>query len=125
LGALSQAAEQAGSAAETALAVSHYQAAVDADEVDLALIEALLMYICGEGPYKREEDPDAAPGAVLVFLPGALRGAYALLLGVPTVKAAIVLFQCRVSRSAILPRAGRPGSEACGYHVQAGTRSSG
>ena len=39
--------------------------------MDLALVEALLMYVCGEGVYKREEeDPNAAQGAVLVFLPG-------------------------------------------------------
>ena len=65
-----QAAEQAGSAVETALAVSRYQAATDADEVDLDLIEALLLYICGEGPYKRDEDQNVPMGAVLVFLPG-------------------------------------------------------
>ena len=42
-----------------------------ADEVDLALVEALLMYVCGEGAYQREgEDPDAVQGAVLIFLPG-------------------------------------------------------
>jgi ATP-dependent RNA helicase DHX36 len=54
----------------SALAVSQYQAATDADEVDLDLIEALLMYICGEGPYRRAEEQDSSPGAVLIFLPG-------------------------------------------------------
>ncbi len=54
--------------AESAIAVSQYHANTDADEVDLALVEALLMYVCGEGVYKREgEDPKAAQGAVLVF----------------------------------------------------------
>lgn len=32
--------------ANAALALSHYQAATDADEVDLDLIESLLSYIC-------------------------------------------------------------------------------
>lgn len=57
--------------AESAIAISQYHANTDADEVDLALVEALLMYVCGEGVYKREgDDPKAAQGAVLVFLPG-------------------------------------------------------
>ncbi len=55
----------------SALAVSRYQASTDADEVDLSLIEALLMYICGEGPYSRAEEQGASLGAVLIFLPGA------------------------------------------------------
>lgn len=56
---------------DSALALSQYHAATDADEVDLDLIEALLMYICGEGPYKRAEEYDLTLGAVLIFLPGA------------------------------------------------------
>lgn len=68
-----QASESMDAEAESAIAVSQYHANTDADEVDLALVEALLMYVCGEGVYKREgEDPDAAQGAVLVFLPGKL-----------------------------------------------------
>ena len=66
-----QAAQATGHVEVSALAVSQYQASTDADEVDLALIEALLMYICGEGPYRRAEEQDAALGAVLIFLPGA------------------------------------------------------
>ena len=66
-----QAARSVDAEAESAIAVSQYHANTDADEVDLALVEALLMYVCGEGAYKREgEDPDAAQGAVLIFLPG-------------------------------------------------------
>lgn len=65
-----QAAQATGHVEVSALAVSQYQASTDADEVDLALIEALLMYICGEGPYRRAEEQDAALGAVLIFLPG-------------------------------------------------------
>ena len=66
-----QAAQSVDAEAESAIAVSQYHANTDADEVDLALVEALLMYVCGEGAYKREgEDPDAAQGAVLIFLPG-------------------------------------------------------
>ncbi len=68
---LVQAAQASGHVEVSALAVSQYQASTDADEVDLALIEALLMYICGEGPYRRAEEQDAALGAVLIFLPGA------------------------------------------------------
>ena len=48
------------------------QANSDADEVDLLLIVTLLKYICGEGPYQREEEGGLMLGAVLVFLPGAL-----------------------------------------------------
>ena len=48
------------------------QANSDADEVDLLLIVTLLKYICGEGPYQREEEGSLMLGAVLVFLPGAL-----------------------------------------------------
>ena len=66
-----QASQTVDAEAESAIAVSQYHANTDADEVDLALVEALLMYVCGEGVYKREgEDPSAAQGAVLVFLPG-------------------------------------------------------
>ena len=66
-----QASQTVDAEAESAIAVSQYHANTDADEVDLALVEALLMYVCGEGVYKREgEDPNAAQGAVLVFLPG-------------------------------------------------------
>lgn len=66
-----QAAQSVDAEAESAIAVSQYHANTDADEVDLALVEALLMYVCGEGAYKREgEDPNAAQGAVLIFLPG-------------------------------------------------------
>ena len=68
-----QASESMDAEAESAIAVSQYHANTDADEVDLALMETLLMYVCGEGVYKREgEDPDASQGAVLVFLPGKL-----------------------------------------------------
>ena len=71
--AFAQSAAAASTTAEQAAAVAAYHAATDADEVDLALIEALLMYVCGEGPYAR---PNQAPGqllgAILVFLPGAL-----------------------------------------------------
>ena len=66
-----QAAQSVDAEAESAISVSQYHANTDADEVDLALVEALLMYVCGEGAYKREgEDPDAVQGAVLIFLPG-------------------------------------------------------
>ncbi|BDA50474.1 3'-5' RNA helicase YTHDC2 [Coccomyxa sp. Obi] len=70
LGSHMEAAQASGHVEVSALAVSQYQASTDADEVDLALIEALLMYICGEGPYRRAEEQDAALGAVLIFLPG-------------------------------------------------------
>ena len=46
------------------------QANSDADEVDIFLIVTLLQYICGEGPYQREEEGGLMLGAVLVFLPG-------------------------------------------------------
>ena len=39
-------AQAAEELANAALALSHYQAATDADEVDLDLIESLLAYIC-------------------------------------------------------------------------------
>jgi hypothetical protein len=79
----SQTEQDAAANADTGLALAQYQAATDADEVDLALIEALLMYVCGEGAYKGRAgagaSPDVgqagqavqAPGAILVFLPGA------------------------------------------------------
>ncbi|CAL5229490.1 g12825 [Coccomyxa viridis] len=71
LGSHMQASQTVDAEAESAIAISQYHANTDADEVDLALVEALLMYVCGEGVYKREgEDPNAAQGAVLVFLPG-------------------------------------------------------
>ncbi|KAK9814740.1 hypothetical protein WJX72_010718 [[Myrmecia] bisecta] len=54
----------------SAEALSHYQSNTDADEVDLLLIETLLMYICGEGPYSRQEETGVPLGAVLVFMPG-------------------------------------------------------
>ena len=72
--------QDAAANADTGLALAQYQAATDADEVDLALIEALLMCVCGEGAYKHAAGPAAgqdpagqagqAPGALLVFLPG-------------------------------------------------------
>ena len=66
-----QASQGVDAEAESAIAISQYQANTDADEVDLALVEALLMYVCGEGVYKREgEDFNAAQGGVLIFLPG-------------------------------------------------------
>ena len=68
---LLQAAQGSSHAEMSALAISQYQASTDADEVDLDLIEALLMYICGEGPYSRDEEQDVSLGAVLIFLPGA------------------------------------------------------
>ena len=56
------------------MAVSHYQSNTIADEVDLQLIHRLLLYICEEGMYRREEgrqEEAAIPmGAVLVFMPG-------------------------------------------------------
>ena len=52
--------------------MSVYQAGQDADEVDLQLIEALLMYVFGEGRFRREGEDGAVHGAVLVFLPGVL-----------------------------------------------------
>ncbi|KAL4422956.1 hypothetical protein ABPG75_009153 [Micractinium tetrahymenae] len=78
---LDEYAEQALAAEElanAALALSAYQAATDADEVDLGLIEALLQYICEEGPFKKPGDTAAAVaaagpqilGAILIFLPG-------------------------------------------------------
>ena len=70
-----QAGEVATTNTDAALALAQYQASTDADEVDLALIEALLMYVAGEGPYRREDEervPGQALGAVLVFLPGVL-----------------------------------------------------
>lgn len=42
-------AQAAEELANAALALSHYQAATDADEVDLDLIESLLSYICEVG----------------------------------------------------------------------------
>ena len=64
-----------GAAAAEALAA--YQASVDADDVDLGLIEALLAYVCGEGRFAAGGADGAGGGgasaflgAVLVFLPG-------------------------------------------------------
>lgn len=54
------------------------QANSDADEVDLLLIVTLLKYICGEGPYQREEEGGLMLGAVLVFLPGAFSHTHCL-----------------------------------------------
>ncbi|KAL3133848.1 hypothetical protein ABBQ32_008317 [Trebouxia sp. C0010 RCD-2024] len=65
-----QAAQQADAATGGAVALSHYQANSDADEVDIFLIVTLLQYICGEGAYQREEEGGLMLGAVLVFLPG-------------------------------------------------------
>ncbi|KAL0028223.1 hypothetical protein WJX79_002624 [Trebouxia sp. C0005] len=65
-----EAAEAADAAAGGAVALSHYQANSDADEVDLFLIVTLIKYICGEPPYNREEEGGLILGAVLVFLPG-------------------------------------------------------
>ena len=63
--------------ASTALALSHYQAMTDADEVDLDLIELLLCYICGEGQFQRRNEVSTRHdadkeilGAILIFLPG-------------------------------------------------------
>jgi ATP-dependent RNA helicase DHX36 len=76
--------------ASSALALSHYQANTDADDVDLGLLEALLCYICGAGPFApaaaaaakakangggagaaaAAADPAVPLGAVLIFLPG-------------------------------------------------------
>ena len=70
--------------AASALALSHYQSMNDADEVDLDLIEQLLLYICGEGPFATPPGGGGgsvgggvggpggkeALGAVLIFLPG-------------------------------------------------------
>ncbi|KAL4451226.1 hypothetical protein ABPG77_009298 [Micractinium sp. CCAP 211/92] len=78
---LDEYAEQALAAEElanAALALSAYQAATDADEVDLGLTEALLQYICQEGPFRKPAGGAAdeaaeggqALGAVLIFLPG-------------------------------------------------------
>lgn len=42
-------------------------------DVDLGLVERLLMFICGEGPWSfggSHEDSMVGPGAILVFLPG-------------------------------------------------------
>ena len=61
-------------------ALAAYQAGVDADDVDLALIEGLLAYVCGEGRFGLDRATPGGPladagfssglGAVLVFLPG-------------------------------------------------------
>ncbi|EFN52009.1 hypothetical protein CHLNCDRAFT_139551 [Chlorella variabilis] len=64
--------------ANAALALSHYQAQTNADEVDVDLIHLLLMYACQEGVFKKTDAEAAAAaaagpqvlGAVLVFLPG-------------------------------------------------------
>ncbi len=47
-----QALERADTAAAGAAALSTYQATQDADEVDLQLIEALLMYVYGERHFR-------------------------------------------------------------------------
>ncbi|KAL0045428.1 hypothetical protein WJX82_006305 [Trebouxia sp. C0006] len=65
-----EAAEAADAAAGGAVALSHYQANSDADEVDLFLIVTLIKHICGEPPYSRKEEGGLILGAVLVFLPG-------------------------------------------------------
>jgi len=67
---LRQAAAHAEGVAESALALSQYQAGADADEVDLDLIEQLLEHVCGEGRFRRLDTPVPALGAVLIFLPG-------------------------------------------------------
>lgn len=54
--------------ADSALLLSRYQATVDADEVDLDLIEQLLCFVCGEGHYARSQE--GTTGAILIFLPG-------------------------------------------------------
>lgn len=59
-----QAVKLAEGAAEEALRLASYQAATDADEVDLDLLMALLEYICGA------DARSAVGGAILVFLPG-------------------------------------------------------
>eukprot|EP00884_Botryococcus_braunii_P000922 jgi/Botrbrau1/10830/Bobra.0025s0009.1 len=62
--------ERANNAAVGAAALSAYQAAQAADEVDLQLIQTLLMYIYGEGQYAWDDSGSDNFGAVLVFLPG-------------------------------------------------------
>ena len=66
-----QASEHAQSVAASALALSAYQAGADADEVDLDLVQGLLEHVCGEGSSRAPGAAPPAPGAVLVFLPGA------------------------------------------------------
>lgn len=66
-----QASEHAQSVAASALALSEYQAGADADEVDLDLVQGLLEHVCGEGRFRAPGDAPHAPGAVLIFLPGA------------------------------------------------------
>lgn len=71
-----QAAKASMEVASTAMALSHYQANTDVDEVDVDLIESLLCFIYGERHLKKKKKESQSPffgfsdGAVLVFLPG-------------------------------------------------------
>ena len=58
--------------AQAAAALSDYQAATDADEVDLQLIAALLGRLCSDPGFSLAAvgPASAALGALLVFLPG-------------------------------------------------------
>ena len=67
-------------AAQSAAALSDYQATTDADEVDLKLIVALLGRLCDDPQYSLQstEPGSAALGAMLVFLPGQLHQLWSL-----------------------------------------------
>jgi HrpA-like RNA helicase len=73
-----EASADADAVSNAALSLSHYQKNQDQDEVDVGLIETLLQYICGEGPFRgapggarpQQAAAGEAQGAVLVFLPG-------------------------------------------------------
>eukprot|EP00803_Ostreobium_quekettii_P007541 evm.model.scf_724.1 EVM.evm.TU.scf_724.1 scf_724:6940-20404(-) len=66
-----EAADQVNSLRSSSMALDHYHSNSAADEVDLDLIHRLLMYICGEGQYKKgSQDVNIPMGAVLVFMPG-------------------------------------------------------
>ena len=70
--ALLQEMERADLAAQAATALSEYQAATDADEVDLQLIVSLLGRLCSDPSLSLQSagTATAALGAILVFLPG-------------------------------------------------------
>lgn len=64
--------ERAEAGAQSAAALSEYQASSDADEVDLDLIVALLQRLCSRPELSLQSSGpgSAALGAILVFLPG-------------------------------------------------------